>query len=241
MKVFAIGDLHLSLLAPFQAGSPVCSYKPMDVFGLAWQDYLEKLYLNWRRRVSPEDAVLVPGDISWGMNLADCQYDWDFLSRLPGKIYISRGNHDYWWQGISKVRESLPKNVLPLNHDSALIGGKAVCATRGWILPGMSEWKSDDEVVYKRELLRLEMALEEGKKSGLPLVVMLHFMPCYRTGEPGGFTELMEKYAVEMCIYGHLHGEDCKNAVLGHSWGFELINVSSDRLGFEPYLLWETK
>ncbi len=241
MKVFAIGDLHLSFKRPFIPGRLKAgdTYKPMDIFGRGWEDYEQKIYANWQALVSPGDAVLVPGDISWGMNFEDCRYDWDFLSQLPGQIYICRGNHDYWWQGISKVRKSLPGNIIPLNHDSAEVGGKAVCATRGWILPGSNEWKAEDEKIYNRELLRLEMALKDGEKRALPLVAMVHYMPCSKTGAPSGFTQLLEKYKVEICIYGHLHGEDCQRAVQGRFFGLELINVSGDCLNFTPRLLWE--
>lgn len=241
MKVFAIGDLHLSFCRPFTAGAvePGDRYKPMDVFGAHWQGHEQKIYDNWQQLVAPEDAVLVPGDLSWGMNLEDCRHDWDFLSQLPGRMYICRGNHDYWWQGIGKVRQSLPPNVIPLNHNSAVVGGRAVCATRGWILPGSGEWHEKDEKIYRRELLRLEMALEEGRKSGLPLAVMMHYMPCHKTGEPSDFIELMQGYQIELCIYGHLHGEDCRKAVEGESFGFQLLNVSGDCLNFRPRFLWE--
>ena len=241
MKVFGLGDLHLSLSGPFnpQSGETAACLKPMDIFGRGWQGYVGKIYHNWRGIVGPADAVLVPGDISWGMSLEDCTYDWDFLAQLPGTIYICRGNHDYWWQGIGKVRQSLPPNVVPLNHDSAVVGGRAVCATRGWLLPGVPEWKGHDEVVYKRELLRLEMALTEGAKHNLPLVAMTHYMPLYKTCQKSDFTALMEQYGVTMSIYGHLHGEDCARTINGNYFGIDFVNLSCDCLEFVPRLLWE--
>jgi predicted phosphohydrolase len=239
MKVFAIGDLHLSLSSPFIPGEKVVCYKPMDIFGDNWRNHTERLYANWLDTVSPADAVLVPGDISWGMKLLDCRYDWDFLSALSGTIYICRGNHDYWWQGLAKIRRSLPSNVIPLNHSSALVGGKTVCATRGWTLPGGGEWSKEDETIYQRELLRLTMALEEGQKNKLPLVAMLHYAPCSKTGEGSDFTALLRKYSVEMCIYGHFHGEDHKKAFQGDFEGIKTLNVSGDALDFKPLLLWE--
>jgi len=242
MKVFAIGDLHLSLCEPFlREQKEVQTYKPMDIFGSSWDGYLQKLYDNWIAIVGRGDAVLIPGDISWGMTLDDCLYDWDFLADLPGKKYICKGNHDYWWQGISKVRESLPANVIPLNHDACVVGGKALCATRGWLVPGSSEWKEkNDRKIYEREILRLEMALKAGAALGLPQVMMLHYMPCNKKGEQNRMTELLQEYGVELCIYGHLHGEECSRAINDNRFGFDLLNVSADALDFCPRLLWQT-
>lgn len=241
MRVFAISDLHLSFQAPFVSGGPACqTYKPMDVFGPFWADHQQKIYDNWLATVAPEDAVLMPGDTSWGMTLEESRYDFDFLSVLPGTIYLGRGNHDYWWQGIGKVRAALPKNVIPLNHDSALVGGKAVCVTRGWLCPGANEWKEkEDRKIYSRELLRLEMALQAGKALGAPLVAALHYMPCNKQGEESGFTELLRRYGVELCLYGHLHGEECAKAICAPRFGFPMVNVSADALAFRPILLWQ--
>lgn len=242
MKVYAISDFHLSFDAPVVSGAlgDASIYKPMDIFGPAWQDHYRKIYENWVESVGPDDVVLVCGDTSWGMDIEDCRYDFDFLSQLPGRIYLSKGNHDYWWKGINNVRKALPQNVTPLYHDSREVGGKAVCATRGWILPGHKDWTKEDEKIYQRELLRLRMALNDGQKKGLPLVVMLHFMPFTCAGGSGsGFTDLLAEYGAEKCIYGHLHGEDCLRAVEGLYSGTEFFNVSCDCRAFKPLLLWE--
>lgn len=241
MKVYAISDFHLSFDAPAKAGafSHASLYKPMDIFGRAWHEHYRKIYDNWVETVTEEDAVLMPGDTSWGMTMEECRYDFDFLSQLPGKIYLSRGNHDYWWQGITNVKKALPENVIPLNHDSAEVAGKSVCATRGWLLPGNKEWTKDDEKIYHRELLRLEMALEDGKKRGLPLVAMVHFMPLNNDGAKNGFLELLTRYEAETCIYGHLHGDDCQRAVEGKYSGIDFYNVSCDCRDFQPLFLWQ--
>ena len=242
MKVYAISDLHLSFAAPPLCGelSPASLYKPMDIFGSFWHDHYQKIYDNWIKDITPDDAVLMCGDTSWGMDIKDCLYDFDFLAQLPGKIYLSKGNHDYWWKGIGNVRQALPTNVIAVNHDSQEVAGKAVCATRGWILPGHKEWGNDDDKIYQRELLRLRMALDDGRKRDLPLVAMLHFMPFACSGEGSSFTELLSEYRVEKCIYGHLHGEDCHRAVEGVFFGTEFYNVSCDCRDFRPVLLWQT-
>ncbi len=242
MKVFAIGDLHLSFGEPTAAGAwrQATTYKPMEVFGAAWNRYYERIYESWQHLVGPEDAVLMPGDTSWAMTLAAAAWDFDFLAQLPGHIYLGRGNHDYWWQGIGKLRQALPANVTPLHHSCACVGGRAVCSTRGWQLPGQGDGAEADAKILQRELLRLEMALAEGQATGLPLVAMLHYMPCQRQGQDSVFLELLRRYEVELCVYGHLHGGDCRHAVQGPCCGVELVNVSCDCLGFEPRLLWTT-
>ena len=67
MKLFAIGDLHLSH----------SSNKPMSIFGPKWDNHAERIAAAWRERVSDEDAVLIPGDISWAMQLDDTRQKGD--------------------------------------------------------------------------------------------------------------------------------------------------------------------
>ncbi|MDD2220733.1 MAG: metallophosphoesterase [Clostridia bacterium] len=242
MKVFAISDLHLSLSAPayLHSGAEFAVQKPMDIFGEHWQGYLPRLIENWQKTVSAKDAVLMCGDTSWAMTLDEAKYDFDFLGKLNGTVYLSRGNHDYWWGGITKLRTVLPANVVPLNHDCAVVAGRAVCATRGWLLPGCSEWKaSTDTAIYLRELLRLEMALQAGASTGLPLVAMLHYPPFDDENDQGEMMDLLEKYGVSLCVYGHIHGICPKSSYYRRIRGIDLYNVSCDRLAFTPLLLWE--
>ena len=238
MKVFALSDLHLSFAdTPVRGRGEIL--KPMDVFGTVWQDCYEKMYENWCGVVSEEDAVLVAGDISWGMSLADCRYDFDFLASLPGKIVLVRGNHDYWWQSISNVRQALPHNVRALQNDSLVIGGRALCGSRGWQVPGYAKWNTDDEKIYLRELIRMEMSLKDGLKHNLPMAVMMHFPPLLHTGDVNGFTELFERYGVDICVYGHLHDVSAKKSVEGCHDGINFFNTAADYLDFTPLLIWE--
>ncbi|MCL2817967.1 MAG: metallophosphoesterase, partial [Clostridiales bacterium] len=154
------------------------------------------------------------------------------------KILV-RGNHDYWWQAIKNVRRALPPNVYALQNDSLALAGHAVCGCRGWNIPGEAEWLADDEKIYRRELLRLEMALNDGSKHGLPLVAMLHFPPLLRDIRESGFMELLRRFQVKMCVYGHLHGPGIKNAVEGDVGGTEFCLSSMDHLRFMPRLLWQ--
>lgn len=239
MKIFAISDLHLSFAAPYDPENPAASplTKPMDIFDRAWRDYPQHLEENWRALVSPEDVVLLPGDLSWAMTLEEAVYDLDYLGRLPGRKLFIKGNHDYWWQSLRKVQEALPAGMSPIQHSAVPLGDYVVCGTRGWISPGHPDYKeSQDKKIYARELLRLEMALKEAAALGLPIIAMLHYPPVLRDDGPTGFTELLERYPVRTCLYGHVHG-DSTATFTGTLNGVEYHNCSCDRLAFRPLLV----
>lgn len=197
MKVFAISDLHLSINNP----------KPMDIFGPVWDNYLDKIILDWKSKVGKEDVVLLAGDHSWAMKLEDATSDLEFISSLPGIKILIRGNHDYWWSAIGKVRSKLPQNMYALQNDSLKIGNYIFCGTRGWSL--------DDEKLVSRELIRLEMSLKDAIKKRTEnekIVCMLHFPPFDKFYNETEFTKLIEKYNVDFVVYGHLHLPSNKNA-----------------------------
>ena len=98
MKIYAVSDLHLSGLAD----------KPMNVFGENWEGHFEKIKSDWEEKVTDGDVVLIAGDISWGMKLEEGLFDVRSLASLKGKKIFVRGNHDFWWSGISRVREGAP-------------------------------------------------------------------------------------------------------------------------------------
>ena len=153
MAIFAISDLHL----------PGGDVKPMDVFGDHWAGHFEKISADWREKVGPDDVVLLPGDLSWAMGLKEAQADLDAIGALPGKKVILRGNHDYWWSAIGRVRDALPEGMYAVQNDCVELCGRVICGTRGWNLPG-EQSTADDIKVYKRELLRLEMTLKEARR-----------------------------------------------------------------------------
>lgn len=225
MKIFAIGDLHL----------PGGQEKPMDVFGGHWAEHAERIAAAWLERVSPEDLVLVPGDLSWAMTLDEAREDLDYLGRLPGKILLVRGNHDYWWNGIGKVRKALPANVHAIQNDYVALGQIAVCGTRGWTLPGTEGFGPDDEKIYLREIERLRLSLESAVKAGLkPTIAMMHYPPAHRSRAPTGFTELLERFGVRLCVYGHLHGDSQRGALSGPVRGVCYRLVACDAIDFAP-------
>ena len=228
-KLYAIADLHL----------PGGQDKPMDVFGVQWRDHVNHLRQAWVDLVRDEDWVLVPGDISWAMRLEEALPDLDFLGRLPGRIILLRGNHDYWWQAIGKVRRALPANIHAIQNDCILLpDNTAICGTRGWDLPTKEGVTAQDIRIYERELQRLRMSLEKARQSGARrLVAMMHFPPAETGGMPTGFTCHMEEYGVSICVYGHLHGDYGRRALRGRHRGVYYRLVSADALGFRPWLV----
>ncbi len=224
MTIFAIGDLHL----------PGGDTKPMDVFGSHWENHFEKISADWRQKVTTDDLVLLPGDISWAMRMEDALPDLQSIGSLPGKKILLRGNHDYWWGAITRLRSCLPENMYALQNDALIMGGKVICGTRGWLLPGEAGLDVEDMRIYQRELMRLEMSLSQAQRigKGLPIIAMLHYPPFNERQEPSGFTELLEKYSVADVVYGHLHGPGLKSGFTGVVRGIRYYLTSCDALGF---------
>ncbi len=236
MKLFALSDLHLSLTAPYLPGSgdTPCQAKPMDCFGPGWADFFPRLEAGWCGAVGEEDTVLIAGDISWALTLPEARFDLDYLQALPGRKLLVKGNHDYWWQSLLRVREAAGPSLSFLQHSAARVGGCAVCGTRGWLLPSRADFKEDDRRLLQRELLRLEMALKEAAALELPIVVMLHYPPLDDPEAGSPFCDLIARFpAVTDCVYGHIHG-DRAPAFEGEYRGVRYHNTSSDRLSFPP-------
>lgn len=203
-KVYAISDLHLC----------ISGAKPMEIFGNKWDNYLEKIKTDWQSKVNDDDIVLIAGDISWAMKLEEAQKDLAFFSELKGKKIIIRGNHDYWWQSISKVRNALPENVFAIQNDSIKIDNFIFTGTRGWTVPEKQFASDEDKKIYEREIIRLEMALQSAvnqRTNNEPIIAMIHYPPYNSKMVDSDFTKLFEKYGVSKVIYGHLHSQyNCK-------------------------------
>lgn len=232
MSIYAISDLHLAISVD----------KPMDVFGARWSNYMERLESQWRETVSDGDHVLVPGDISWATYIDQAYEDFKFIDSLPGKKIISKGNHDYWWTTMSKlekfIREKGFGTISFMHNNSFRIEHSVVCGTRGWKSPGDDGFDAEDNKIYLRELQRLELSLQTaGRRDGETLIAALHFPVFNSKGVFSEFLDILLRYGVDLCIYGHLHGEACRNAVEGPAGGMELRLVSADYLGFRPVKL----
>ena len=201
MKVFAISDLHLSLYNP----------KPMNIFGPAWEGYEEKIIEDWKAKVSEDDIVLMAGDFSWAMMLEDTARDFELLKALPGKKVIIRGNHDYWWKSISAVRKFIPQGFYAIQNDAIKFDNIIICGTRGWMLQDKAEnMTPENEKILNREILRLEMTLQQATKlktsEDYKIICMMHFPPNNTKREDSAFTQLIKKYNVDVVVFGHLHG-----------------------------------
>ena len=226
-KIWAIGDLHL------QGGH----VKPMDVFGPNWKDHFLKISADWREKVSAEDIVLIPGDISWAMQLAEALPDLNAIAQLPGHTVILKGNHDYWWCSLTQLRSSLPENITVIQNDAWDAGFCVFCGTRGWGIPGSEEEKEQDVKIYRREVGRLEMSLKEAKRiaEGRPVFALMHYPPVLPEMLKDGtdFTRLLTDYGVTRCVYGHLHGQSVRRGIHRFYKGVRYDLVSCDSLDFK--------
>ena len=225
MALYALGDTHLSL------GTD----KPMDVFGGGWTGYVDKLREGFAQ-VAPEDTVVVCGDISWGMSLEQARADFAFLDALPGRKILLKGNHDYWWNTAAKMHAFFTENgftTLHLLHNNCqLYGDLALCGTRGWFYE-----ETGDQKVFNRELIRLEASLKAaGEREKL---CFLHYPPLYQGYRCQEIIDLMERYGVKLCCYGHLHGGSHRLAVVGKQGEIVYQLVAADYLGFRPQKICE--
>ena len=225
MAVYAIADLHLSL------GTD----KPMDIFS-GWTDYVNRLENNWRRLIADNDTVVIAGDISWAMKLEECYEDFKFINSLPGKKILLKGNHDYWWGTKKKMDEYLRVNnfdtIEILFNNTFVRDGIAICGTRGWNYESSS---NEDVRILTREIGRLNMSIDEGKKSGCEPVVFLHYPPVYDTIVCREIIDALKAQGIKRCYYGHLHGANThKHAVVGDYEGIKLNLISCDYTEFYP-------
>ena len=224
MALFVLGDTHLSL-----GGA-----KPMDVFP-GWNGYVEKLEANWRKLVKPEDTVVLAGDISWSMRLADTRKDFAFLNGLPGQKLIMKGNHDYWWSTANTMnaffRAEGFDTLRLLHNNSYTVDGYALCGTRGWLFDAD---EPHDEKVMNREIGRLRLSLQAAEP-GKEKLVFLHYPPVYIGADAPEIVAVLKEYGIRRCFYAHLHGKAIRFAVQGEVDGIRYKLVSADGLQFCPY------
>ena len=240
MSLFVIGDTHLSFSCE----------KPMDIFGSRWHGYTEKLEEQWRELVKDEDTVVIAGDISWAMTVDEAKADFDFLERLPGKKIIMKGNHDYWWQTMSKLNAFVEKNEyksLTFLHNNAYVCEDfIICGSRGWYNDdkGAPIRGADSEKIVAREVVRLGISLSEGlrlreeekEKDGKEREVLafLHFPPIFK----GYMCDeiIMELYRKEVsrCFFGHIHGSYDHPIKINYA-DIDFFFISADYLNFRPY------
>lgn len=229
MALYVLGDPHLSFRA----------HKPMDVFGGAWDGYVDKLRAGLSI-LREEDTIVLAGDISWGMSLEEAEEDFAFLNSFPGRKLILKGNHDYWWTTANKTYQFWAEHgftTLNLLHNNCYEYGEyALCGTRGWF------WEEDqnghNQKVFNRELLRLEASLKAAGER--PRLAFLHYPPLYQGYRCQEILDLLECYQVKACYYGHLHGGSHRLALEGIHGTVEYHLVAGDYLGFRPLKICES-
>lgn len=230
MSIFTIGDLHLSFH----------KNKPMSIFGDNWENHEEKIKKYWIQKVQENDLVVLPGDFSWSTYLKDSYEDFKFLNSLPGKKILLKGNHDYWWTTLTSMRKFLEENNFTnidfIYNNSYEYEGTILAGTRGWNVLEEGE----DKRLLKREALRLELSLQNGRENfgeNKELIAFIHYPPITNNNviknETNEFIRVMKKYNVKKCYYGHLHSIAIKEAVEGEYFGIEFKLVSSDGLNFK--------
>jgi predicted phosphohydrolase len=224
MKIFAIADLHLDSKKE----------KPMNIFGDNWTDHEEKIKENWKLTISDADIVLIPGDISWASKLDEAMNDLMIIDELPGTKIIGKGNHDYWWSTSNKLDSLKLKSIKFLKNNSYIFEDATICGTRGWDTMEEHSEEVSNEKIYLREMNRLRISLESAKKVNNIKIVMLHYPPFNSDGLPNEFFHILKEYNVDICIYGHLHGEEGhKNVREGMIDNISVHCVSSDYMNFK--------
>lgn len=226
MKLYALSDLHFS-------GDPPA--KPMNIFGPRWEHHKERILTAWQRLVTPDDYVLVGGDISWAMRLEEALPDLLTVADLPGKTILLRGNHDYWWSGVQKMQRLTDNRLLFLYNNYIPINDIAICGTRGWLSPGDANFTEADQAVFDREASRLERSLQMAKQAGYSrYIAASHYPPFNEKKEPTRLFEIARSYHVHAYVYGHLHDEQSFQNIPHQIDGIPLYLTSSDYLDFRP-------
>ena len=231
MSIYTMGDLHLS----FQEN------KPMSIFGENWEEHEQKIKQNWQKNVKENDLVVLPGDFSWSTYLKDTEKDFEYLESLPGKKLLLKGNHDYWWTTVTSMRKYLKEknfNTIDFIYNNAYeFENYIIAGTRGW---GLNE-EAEDKKLLKREVARLELSLKQAvqlnENQEKEIIVFFHYPPITNNevinNEQTEFINIMNKYDIKRCYYGHLHSISIKEAVEGKYYGIEFKLVSADSLNFK--------
>jgi predicted phosphohydrolase len=239
MSVYAIADLHLSMGAE--------TNKSMEVFGKRWRGYIEKLQDNWLSIVKEGDSVIIPGDISWAMTLPEAKDDFLFLDSLPGKKYIGKGNHDFWWTSITKMQKFFKDNnilsIEILYNNAYRFDNCIICGTRGWFIDEKQQNTVGDvdfNKMINREAIRLRLSLENAKTlsqgSSLPIKAFLHFPPVWNGFVCQNILDLLREFSVDTCYFGHIHGNYSVQQMQFYE-GIGFIFCAADYLNFTPLLV----
>lgn len=253
MRIWALADLHLSFGVPS---------KSMEIFGPSWKEYQEKIYAAWTKLIREEDLVLIPGDISWAIHIEEALIDLQWIAALPGTKVLLKGNHDYWWSSTNKLRKILPQSIYLIYHDSLEWNEVAIGGARLWDTPEysyddfitfqktprcvkrkteeeLSHLEEDNARIFTRELMRLELSLKQLNPKAKTRIAMTHYPPIGPDLQPSRAAELLEKYQVDICVFGHIHSVKKDALPMGSARGVHYYFASADYLNFEPILIWK--
>jgi predicted phosphohydrolase len=247
MSIFAIADLHLAFSVPD---------KSMEVFGKPWENYEKLIEEAWKSSITNSDLVLIPGDISWAKTLDQALIDLNWIDALPGTKLILRGNHDYWWSSITKVRQALPRSIHAIQNDAfhwkdASIAGSRLWDTNEFSFKNCVEYVTNDRIkkmeepekpeeqegIFLRELGRLELSLKQLKPSAKLKIAMTHYPPIGPDLKPSRASLLLEKYGIHQCVFGHLHSVKQNLMMLGEKNNIYYHLIAADYLRFKPLLV----
>jgi len=247
MRIWAIGDLHLSFGVP---------NKSMDVFGPQWKDHAHAISTHWKAVVHPEDLVLIPGDISWAMRLEEARIDLEWIHALPGTKVIIKGNHDYWWGSLKQIATILPPSIHIVQNNAFHWKDVAIGGSRLWDTPEYSfgkfiefrenphqkEAPKTDELVqqelsqkiFDRDLERLKLSLKAMNKDAKIRIAMTHYPPISADLQPSRASQILEEHNIQITVFGHLHSIRTNEPLFGTKNGVRYILASSDYLHFQP-------
>lgn len=205
----------------------------MDVFGEHWRDHASRIAQNWDATVSPEDTVIVVGDHSWALKFEQAKPDIEFIAARPGRKILVRGNHDYWWrrEATNKLRAQMPEGIELMHGNAVVVEGVGITGTRGWRVELEDAPDAGDERVLRRELMYLERGLSQIPPDVSKKIVALHYPPFNADLEPNEFADLVQRYHVDLVIYGHVH---TGYYLEGYVDGVEYKLVSADHVEFTP-------
>lgn len=231
MSVFVISDLHLSFGVN----------KPMDVFGARWQDFEARLTENWQKKVTDKDTVILPGDFSWGMTLAEAKPDFDFLESLPGQKILMKGNHEYYWNTLSKLeafcKEEGYSSIRFLHNNAFAVEDFLIAGSRGWLCD--AEMKEADRKILDREVGRFSFSLREAEKlrksedDTREILVFSHYpLSSFSCRHPA--LDVLKEHNVRRVFYGHLHMTPPDKLPPSEEDGVSFSLVSADHLNFDP-------
>lgn len=226
--IYGLSDLHLDYT----------KQKSMEVFGEAWENYEERMFKAWNEKVTDEDYILIPGDISWALKLEEAENDLRRIEKLPGKKILMKGNHDFWWSSLKKIENLNLKNMFFLQNNSIEIGDYVVIGTRGWISPKSYEFsEKTDRKIYDRELLRIELSLSSIKSKDKEIICLFHYPPVEKDRTLNDFGNFAKRNNIKIVLYGHLHAGSLFNVVDEVVDGIEFHCLSADYLKFIPKII----